>query len=152
MVVIMLLLTVAAPAFAADKDRDKDRRWFPMWGLRYDSVQGASIAGSICFMRELPGRARCSHEFWIGQLAAGEGGGKIQIGVGEWWLAGESLKVSAMQTWGDPIGVEPDQTYLGIEYQKSILLMNGYIGAYAHVAGDDNEREALFTWGLGWGF
>jgi len=137
---------------------DHGLEWFPMGGLKYDSVTGITGAGCICFHIENPfarpredGLRICSHDFLILQVEAGEGGGKLQLGYGSWYMAGGAVKLSLLRTWGDPMEIEPNQTYLGAECQLNFFLLNGAVGVYTEIDGD-GEDETLITWSAGIGF
>ena len=136
----------------------QDLEWFPMLGLKYDSVTGVTGAGCLCFSAEsLFGNhsdneiRMCNHEFLILQVEAGEGGGKLQLGYGAWQMTGCATKLSILRTWGDTMEVEPGETYLGGEFQLNLLLLNVAVGLYTEIDGD-GEDETLVTWSTGIGF
>ena len=131
----------------------EDEPWgILMPGLKYDSVLGPTASGCLLWKVNHPGRRSCSHDFWIVQLEAGEGGGKLQCGYGQWFIGGAAVRVSLMQTWDEPIDVEPGQTYLGWELQAALGMMTAHFGAYGRVNGDGGEDdEALLIWGVGLG-
>ncbi len=119
-------------------------------GLKYDSIMGPTAALCVCWHIDHPAQLICSHDFWILQAEAGEGGGKLQFGYGAWYMAGGTIKASVLQTWGDPMEVGPEQTYLGAELQLNLFMINGAVGLYTRVHGDDDET--LVTWSAGIGF
>jgi hypothetical protein len=125
------------------------RECLPFGGVEYDSVVGPSAAVCLCIMMEHPHREVCSHDFWILQIEAGRGGGKLQFGAGLWYMVGGMAKASLMRTWGDPMEVEPDQTYVGVELELNVFQLHGDVGLYQRIVGD---RETLVTWGVGIGF
>ncbi len=136
------------------KTHTHGRDVWPMGGIKYDSVQKFTVSGCLCWKRK-PEKMTCRNDFWIFQAQAGEGGGKLQGGIGRdmhFHMATGMAKLSLMQTWRDPVGVEPNQTYFGIEGQYTLLFMTVNIGLYTHVKGDSNDRNPLLTFGFGTGF
>ena len=89
------------------------------------------------------------------QAEPGYGGGKLNVGIGGACAglitAGGALKASLLRTWHDPVGVPVDQTYLGIELELMCSFINGSIGAYRRIDGDEGEEWIVST-GLGLGF
>ena len=77
-----------------------------------------------------------SSGFWQGtiiQVEPGLGGGKLQFGIfgegGHTVLA--AAKLSVLRTWRDPIGLEPDQAYLGVECEAALGgFLNVNLGVY----------------------
>jgi hypothetical protein len=166
-IIVIAVLTIL-PCLGADEAgtprpdiapvHDHGLEWFPMGGIKYDSVAGLTGAGCLLFHIDNPfarpnadGLYICSHSFLVLQVEAGEGGGKLQFGYGSWYMAGGAVKLSLLRTWGDPIGIEPNQTYLGAECQLNLFLLNGAVGLYAEIDGD-GEDETLVTWSAGIGF
>ena len=100
----------------------------------------------------------CAQGFLL-RLDAGSGGGKFSLGLGAYanvdekdfkGTAGVAFRVALARTWGNPIGTEPDLTYLGPELDLSILRINLTLGVLFRVNGD-RGAGALFSWGLGYG-
>lgn len=100
----------------------------------------------------------CAQGFLF-QADAGSGGGKLSLGVGARahveepdfrGTVGVGLRASLVRTWGNPIGTEPDLTYLGPELDLSVLRVNLTLGVLWRVAGNAGS-SALFSWGLGLG-
>jgi len=167
MQVLVLLLVAAWPCIGEEsagtpqpEPTPEDRRWqgwFPMGGLKYDSVTGITGAGCICLIIGDPsthpreGAVVIAEPHLIIQLEAGQGGGKLQVGVGAWYMAGGVAKLSLLRTWGDPMEIEPSQTYLGAELQLNIFPLNGAVGVYGEIDGD-GEDVTLVTWSAGIGF
>jgi len=129
-----------------------EREWLPLGGIKYDSVQKFTVYGSFLLTKHHPERKICNHDFWIIQIEAGEGCGKIQGGTGFMYMTGASAKLSLMHTWNDPVGVDPNQTYLGVEGQINLFLLNTNMGLYTHIHGDSNDNNQLITFGIGFGF
>ena len=129
------------------------REWFPMGGVKYDSVTGPTAAGCLCWEIRHPERHICSHDFWIAQIEAGRGGGKIQAGAGFWYMFGGMAKLSLLRSWGDPLSdTEPNQTYLGAEVEVNFLQINSTLGVYGRVQGAGEGRGTMLTWSVGIGF
>ncbi|MFC1499270.1 hypothetical protein ACFLS1_12485 [Verrucomicrobiota bacterium] len=166
-IIVLMFVTVLASFGVEDPDttslestpvHEHGREWFPMGGIKYDSVTGLTGAGCILFHIDNPfaqpnedGLYMCSHSFLILQVEAGEGGGKLQFGIGEWYMAGWVAKLSLLRTWSDSMELEPDQTYLGAEVQLNFFQLNGAVGVYTELDGD-GEDETLVTWSAGIGF
>jgi hypothetical protein len=100
----------------------------------------------------------CAQGFLF-QADAGSGGGKLSLGVGArarvdeedfHGTVGVGLKASLVRTWGNPIGTEPDLTYLGPELDLSVIRINLTLGVLWRVSGHTGS-SALFSWGLGFG-
>jgi hypothetical protein len=132
-------------------EQDRDREWFVMGGGKYDSVTGPTASACLCWQIAHPHRTMCSHDFWILQAEAGGGGGKLQFGVGEWYMVGGTAKLSLLRTWGDPGRVDTGQTYAGVECQGNFFLVNAAVGIYTGVDADA-RGSALLTWSAGIGF
>jgi len=167
-VTAVLLLIIGLPCLAAEEDdvsgddpipvHEHGREWFPMGGIKYDSVTGLTGAGCVLIHIADPfakpnelGLYTCSHSFLVAQIEAGEGGGKLQFGIGAWYMVGWAAKASVLRTWHDPMELERDQTYLGAEIQLNFFLLNSTVGLYAEVDGD-GEDETIVTWSAGIGF
>jgi hypothetical protein len=100
----------------------------------------------------------CAQGFTF-QADAGSGGGKLSLGIGARarvededfrGTVGVGLRASLVRTWGSPIGTEPDLTYLGPEFDLSIIRINLTLGVLWRVSGHAGS-SALFSWGLGFG-
>lgn len=118
--------------------------WLPSFGIKYDSVTAVTVAGGIRYAKEV----KSSDNYFLLHLEAGEGGGKLQFGVGTWHDGGFNIKSSLLRTWGDPLKIEPDQTYLGIEFQIMLRIFSATAGLYTEIDGDGKD-ETLFTWSAG---
>ena len=84
------------------------------------------------------------------QAEAGIGGGKFAFGwdnTGEGRL-GYALKVAFLQTWIEPVDVDEDQSFVGLEVEFSIkkLLLN--LGGYRRVGSGDDDWLASAGLGL----
>jgi hypothetical protein len=100
----------------------------------------------------------CAQGFLL-RFDAGSGGGKFSLGLGAFanvneddfkGTAGVAFRVALARTWGNPIGTEPDLTYLGPEFDLSILRINLTLGVLFRIDGD-RGAGTLFSWGLGFG-
>lgn len=86
------------------------------------------------------------------QAEAGIGGGKILIGgdtLGKGF--GVGVKAVLLRTWLEPLGVDPDTTYLGADFELAFKQLVGSLGAYIRVEGADND-DLLLGASLGWLF
>jgi len=100
----------------------------------------------------------CAQGFLL-RADAGSGGGRLSLGLGAFakvdtdgfkGTAGMALRLAVAHTWGDPIGQPPGLTYLGPEFDLSVLRINLTLGVLFRVGGDGGS-SALFSWGLGFG-
>jgi hypothetical protein len=100
----------------------------------------------------------CAQGFLL-RFDAGSGGGKFSLGLGAFanvneedfkGTAGVAFRVALARTWGNPIGTEPDLTYLGPEFDLSVLRINLTLGVLFRIDGD-RGAGTLFSWGLGFG-
>jgi hypothetical protein len=86
------------------------------------------------------------------QGEAGAGGGKIAVGLdssgdGRFGLA---LKAAFLRTWIEPVEVDEDQSFLGLEGELSIQRMVLNLGGYRRVS--DGDDDWLMSAGLGFRF
>ena len=125
-----------------------------MHGLGADVREKDGRVKAVCSL-PIP---HCAQGFTF-QADAGSGGGKVSLGVGAkahvddedfHGSAGVGLRVSLARTWGSPIGTEPNLTYLGPEFDLSIIKINLNLGVLWRVAGHGGS-SAVFSWGLGFG-
>ena len=100
----------------------------------------------------------CAKGFLL-QADAGSGGGKLSLGVGARakiedegfrGTAGVALRLAVARTWGNPIGTDPNLTYVGPELDLSVIRIGITMGVLFRVSGD-HGAGALFSWGLGFG-
>lgn len=63
---------------------------------------------------------------------------------------GTAIKASYLRTWFEPISVDEDQGYLGVELQGGYDDLLASIGGYRRIQGDDDGW--LATFGLGFRF
>ena len=100
----------------------------------------------------------CAKGFLL-QADAGSGGGKLSLGVGARakiedegfrGTAGVALRLAVARTWGNPIGTDPNLTYVGPELDLSVIRIGLTMGVLFRVSGDHGS-SALFSWGLGFG-
>lgn len=86
------------------------------------------------------------------QAEAGVGGGRLMLGLdntGEGRF-GLGLKASVLRTWLEPINVDEDQTFLGLEGEVSLWKLVVSVGGYRRVS--DGDDDWLLTVGLGFVF
>ena len=86
------------------------------------------------------------------QAEAGIGGGKLLVGgdtLGKGF--GVGVRAVLLRTWLEPLGVDPDTTYLGADFELGFKHLVGSLGAYVRVEGADND-DLLLGASLGWLF
>ncbi len=86
------------------------------------------------------------------QAEVGVGGGRLMLGLdntGEGRF-GLGLKASALRTWLEPINVDEDQTFLGLEGEVSLWKLVVSVGGYMRAS--DGDDDWLLTVGLGFVF
>lgn len=86
------------------------------------------------------------------QGEAGIGGGKVAVGLessgnGRMGLA---LKAAFLRTWIEPVEVDEDQSFLGLEGELAIQRMVLNLGGYRRVS--DGDDDWLLSAGLGFHF
>ena len=100
----------------------------------------------------------CAKGFLI-QADAGSGGGKLSLGIGARahvedegfrGTAGVALRLAVARTWGNPVGTDPNLTYVGPELDLSVIRIGLTLGVLFRVSGD-HGANAVFSWGLGFG-
>ena len=86
------------------------------------------------------------------QAEAGIGGGKIAIGLDSTGIDdfGYAIKAALIRTWIEPLDVDEDQSFLGLEGEVSLhrLILN--IGGYRRVG--EGKDDWLLSAGLGFFF
>jgi len=170
--------SAAEPAPASTQDApagtevyiDRQDQWAGRIGFQGPLGGAASLTlyhGLGADVRESDGRVKavcaaplavCAGGFLV-EAAAGSGGGKLSLGLGARarideddfrGTVGVALKASLARTWGNPIGTEPDLTYLGPELDLSILRVDVSVGVLWRLSGTGG-KSALFSWGIGVG-
>lgn len=83
------------------------------------------------------------------QAEAGIGGGRIALGLDNTGEAGfgYAFKAAVLRTWIEPLGVDEDQSFLGIELELSVKQLVLSAGGYRRVSQGDDDW--LGTLGLG---
>jgi hypothetical protein len=123
-------------------------------GLGADVKDGSTRVNAVCAV-PMP---HCAQGFLI-QADAGSGGGKLSLGIGARahvddegfrGTAGVALRVAVARTWGNPIGTDPNLTYVGPELDLSVIRISLTLGTLFRVSGDHGSN-VLFSWGLGFG-
>jgi hypothetical protein len=158
-VIIALLLLSAAyagevsTAYAGEATGSVWRKldMFPFPGIKYDSTMGPAVSVALLKPQVDPKR-RCGDRFWIAQTELGLGGGKLELGSAALQMGGGAVKLSMLQTWGEPGHAKPNQTYIGSELELNLTLVNLNAGLYGHVIGKDRSHNCLLTLGVGLGF
>ncbi len=85
------------------------------------------------------------------EVEAGVGGTKILVGLdsmGAGQGLGFGVKASLLRTWFEPIGLEDDLTYLGVELAVGVHSFIGTLGGYRLIEGDDDDWLASVGLGL----
>ena len=123
-------------------------------GLGADVKDDGTRVKAVCAV-PMP---HCAQGFLL-QADAGSGGGKLSLGVGvrahvqdEGFrgTAGVALRLAVARTWGNPVGTDPNLTYVGPELDLSVIRIGLTLGVLFRVSGDHGS-SALFSWGLGFG-
>jgi hypothetical protein len=123
-------------------------------GLGADVKDDGTRVKAVCAV-PMP---HCAKGFLL-QADAGSGGGKLSLGVGARarvedegfrGTAGVALRLAVARTWGNPIGTDPNLTYVGPELDLSVIRIGLTMGVLFRVSGDHGS-SALFSWGLGFG-
>lgn len=86
------------------------------------------------------------------QAEAGIGGGKIAIGLdsSEPGYFGPAIKAAFLRTWFEPVDVDEDQSFLGLEGEIDIQRMVLNLGGYRRVG--DGDDDWLVSAGIGFKF
>ena len=127
---------------------------FPSMIVRFSTPIKLSAALGFAFSQD--GHTSL-HNDVIFRVEPGFGGGKLTVGrrIGNihsspFWLVG--LSGSIMQTWGNPLqGVEPGQTYAGIELSGCSFWITVNGGVYRHIIGEDVNNDWIYCLGAGVG-
>lgn len=69
---------------------------------------------------------------YTAELEAGAGG--VQLAAGRGATGTARMQASVLRTWGDPMWVEPNQTFVGAEFRIGLVLGFGLVG-YRRVRG-----------------
>jgi hypothetical protein len=75
------------------------------------------------------------------EVEAGVGGGRVAVGLDNHGAGsfGYGIKGALLRTWIEPIGVDENQSFLGVEGEWSIKRMIFSLGGYRRIsAGDDD--------------
>ena len=154
MSVLLLILSVAAFAVPENGFTPRTSQLFPSAMVRYSTPIKVSGVFGLVFM-QLHGN-NCYSGFFT-QIEPGIAGGKLSAGYryGKHHfmpLYNLGLAVSIMQTWGNPLqDVESDQTYVGLEVVGALSMLGLNGGVFKHIAGDDEERNWIYSLGIGVG-
>lgn len=123
-------------------------------GLGADVKDDGTRVKAVCAV-PMP---HCAKGFLL-QADAGSGGGKLSLGLGvrahvedEGFrgTAGVALRLAVARTWGNPVGTDPNLTYVGPELDLSVIKIGLTLGVLFRVSGD-HGANAVFSWGLGFG-
>jgi hypothetical protein len=88
----------------------------------------------------------------VTQVEAGIGGGKLAIGLDTLGQSnlGYGIKAAILRTWFEPIEVDEDQTFLGLEAELGIRQLVFHLGGYRRVS--DGDDDWLVSAGIGFLF
>ncbi len=75
------------------------------------------------------------------EVEAGIGGGRAAVGLDNHGSGsfGYGLKGALLRTWIEPLGVDEDQTFLGLEGELSIKQLLFHVGGYRRVSDGDDD-------------
>ncbi len=80
---------------------------------------------------------------------AGIGGGKLLLGFdGMDEGFGFGVKASYLFTWFEPVNIDPDNQYLGVELQAGNTGFIASLGGYTKISGDDESFIATLSLGI----
>ena len=129
-------------------------------GARYTHPQ--RVAASFTAMRLHDPDSGDIPAGWFVQVEPGTGGGKLSAG---WCLFGATdaepvtvplvavgLKGSVLYTWGSPLGAPSGETFIGPEFDFSLLLVKVSVGYLWPVGSSGQNLAGVVTWGVGMGF
>ena len=118
-----------------------------MPGAHYQSIQRLTGALSLLFVTELhPAGAR---GIQLG-AEAGQGGGKIRLGVANWGSgSGAFMGVAMLRTWDKPHRVAVDQTFVGPELRVTAYFLAGTLGYYWRTNGSAPGDSRTLNFGAG---
>ncbi len=135
-VLFFLTLLLAPRLFAADG----------FVGLRLSSPLIASGTAGVKF-GEADGGMRP-----VIQAEAGVGGGKLAVGLDGTGQGsfGLGIKAAMLRTWFEPIDVDEDQTFLGVELEASIQRLLLSLGGYRRIS--DGDDDWIASTGIGFLF
>jgi hypothetical protein len=131
----------------------------PSGNIRFDRIQGGAVGAKILLGSGESGDYNFyDYAGFVAAVEVGEYGGSAMLGIsstiiGEFpYVFSLSIGPSILRTWDDPKFVEPNQTYVGLTIEASVLWLQFSAGAYGHVYGNDDENEFIVTGGIGIGF
>lgn len=135
-------------------------------GLAHPEVVNGSIGVLLAEVpAEYPCTTVCHFQGPLLQLQAGVGGGRLSAG----WARvlgpkprdrafltdvhiGFGFKGSLLRTWGDGSHSPSDQTFLGGEFEITVVRVNFRAGIFYRLDGDEGSARWLPAGGIGWGF
>jgi len=83
------------------------------------------------------------------EVEAGVGGTKLMLGLdGMDQGFGTAIKASLLSTWFEPINVESDNQYLGVELQAGNSGFIASLGGYGQISGGDDSFIATLSLGI----
>lgn len=128
------------------------------------------LAASLSYLdASLPtsynGRSLTIFEGPLAQMVLGLNGGRLALGWGRVFgekrfgslflsdvFLGYAVKGALLQTWTDPLGADPDRTFLGLEGEASIVRVNFRLGLFHILENSEQADPWLATVGIGYGF
>lgn len=152
---LLLSFVVAAESMPHNRNEHSSRqRAVPTFGVQLTSPQQLSLSVAAIISTDDDGFHH-SHHGSIGagvlvQAEPGLGGGKLSVGYGHLvGMASWEAKLTALRTWGDPWGADPNETYLGPEVVARFSVFKLGIGALFRVDGGDERWIATASFGVG---
>jgi len=150
---ILLLLIIYTYSFAETINNQSSKlsnhEQF-LYGVKYDSVIGPAV--SVLYLEDFNDTKDMFGNNYLFGGELGLNGGKAQVGYGFFYWISLWGKVSLMRTWYEPREIKPNQTYLGVEGQLTLMALNFSVGMYQHISGSDTDNNKILTGsvGLGW--
>jgi hypothetical protein len=83
------------------------------------------------------------------EIEAGIGGYKLMAGLHQTGgTLATAIKASYLYTWFEPIGLDAQQSYMGLELEAGLGSLVGTLGGYRRIDGDDDPWIASLGLGI----
>lgn len=126
--------------------------FFPLLSPAGDFITGLNLSSPLLLSGSVGYRFSSENSPGMSPMVeaeAGIGGTKILLGVdGMDEGFGFGVKASLLNTWFEPINVDADQQYLGVELQMGNTGFIASLGGYARIEGDDDSWITTFSFGI----